>query len=401
MSHQVRVLECTDSGLYAGGTFTNAGGLAAAAIAKWNGQQWVSLGGGIPQGSVEAIVREGLIVYAGGRFTTAGGLAATNIARWDGTTWWALGPGLKGITVRALATTSTYLYAAGQFLLAGEQPVNNIARWDGASWWPLGEGLSVLEGAEFAAAFSLLVHGNDPYVGGRFHSAGGVAATNIARWDGTSWWPLGDGVNGQVHDLAFMGESLYACGQFLRAGGIQAANIARWDGTNWHSLGAAFASRFSLSLRTLAVSGTDLYVGGTFEEVSCVSAQGVARWDGLRWWGLGSGVLDATALAATGSEIYAGSNFDTAGGKPSRNIALWHIPRSLEVSRTGDQVRLSWPATGSNYVVEATASLQEPVWEQLNQTPVPAGDRLTITEPLSPTQRLFRLRKPWPPGSGR
>jgi hypothetical protein len=399
MDNQVFALITQDGWLYAGGWFSDAGGVAASQIALWDGLRWSPLGAGT-QGTVEVIAREGQIVYAGGQFTVAGGLAATNIARWDGTNWSGLGPGLEG-TVRAISPSAQDLHAGGQFLLAGVQPVNNIARWDGTHWWPLGEGLWVPGGAEFAAVFSLLVKGNDLYVGGRFHSAGGIGATNIARWDRTNWWPLGDGLNGQVHDLAFVGESLYACGQFLRAGSVQAARIARWDGTNWHSLGASFYSSFGLELRKLTTSGEDLYVGGTFDEVSGVPARGVARWDGSRWWGLGSGVEDGGALAATGSELYVGSLFYTAGGKPSRNIALWHIPHSLEVSRNGGEVRLSWPATGSNYVVEATANLQEPVWQQLDQTPVVEGNRLTVAEPLSPTQRLYRLRKPWPPGSVR
>jgi len=405
MSDEVQALECADRILYAGGWFTNAGGVAASKVARWDGGGWSELGGGIsgtvrPIGSfVETVSVAESGLYAGGNFSRAGSVDVRSIARWDGTNWSGLGPGLEGI-VRSISPSGQGIYAGGQFLLAGTQPVNNIARWDGANWWPLGEGLSMPEGVEFAAAFSLVVHSDDLYVGGRFHSAGGVAATNIARWDGTSWWPLGEGVSGQVHDLAFIGDNLYACGQFLRAGNVQAANIARWNGTNWHSLGASFYSSFGFELRKLTTSGGDLYGGGTFAEVSGVPARGFARWDGVWWWGRGPGVEDGGALAATGSELYVGSLFNTAGGKPSHNIALWHIPHSLEVSRSGGEVRLSWPATGSNYVVEASSSLHEPVWQRLEQTPVLEGNRLTVSEPLSTTQRLYRLRKPWPPGSG-
>lgn len=31
----------------------------------------------------------------------------------------------------------------------------------------------------------------DVYIGGAFHYVGDVAAANIARWDGTRWYPLG------------------------------------------------------------------------------------------------------------------------------------------------------------------------------------------------------------------
>ena len=52
------------------------------------------------------------------------------------------------------------------------------------------------------------------YVGGNFTVAGGVVANRIARWDGSSWTPLGSGMNGPVQALAVFddggGAALYA-----------------------------------------------------------------------------------------------------------------------------------------------------------------------------------------------
>jgi hypothetical protein len=49
------------------------------------------------------------------------------------------------------------------------------------------------------------VSGNTLYAGGGFSSAGSVAATNIAQWNGSSWSPLGSGVNDYVYALAVSG----------------------------------------------------------------------------------------------------------------------------------------------------------------------------------------------------
>jgi hypothetical protein len=57
-------------------------------------------------------------LYAGGTFTTAGGSPATNIAKWDGTRWIALGSGMNN-SVFALAVSGSSLYAAGSFTTAG------------------------------------------------------------------------------------------------------------------------------------------------------------------------------------------------------------------------------------------------------------------------------------------
>src|SRR2546428_224512 len=71
----------------AGGYFTRAGGSAANYIAKWNGTSWSALGsgmGGLAAGylrSVYALAVSDSDLYAGGTFTTAGGKVSAYIAR--------------------------------------------------------------------------------------------------------------------------------------------------------------------------------------------------------------------------------------------------------------------------------------------------------------------------------
>ena len=52
------------------------------------------------------------------------------------------------------------------------------------------------------------------YVAGLFTSAGGTAATAIARWDGSRYHAVGAGLDGQVHALEQFDGKLYAGGQF-------------------------------------------------------------------------------------------------------------------------------------------------------------------------------------------
>ena len=63
--------------------------------------------------------------------------------------------------------------------------------------------------------------------GGGFTTAGGISATNIARWNGTSWSALGSGMDGVVSALTVSGSNLYAGGNFLTAGGKVSPYIAR------------------------------------------------------------------------------------------------------------------------------------------------------------------------------
>jgi hypothetical protein len=75
------------------------------------------------------------------------------------------------------------------------------------------------------------------YVAGHFQAAGTVRASQIARWDGTSWSGVGGGIGtnyGEVHSLVVhddgTGDALYAGGEIVAAGGQPASAVVRWDG---------------------------------------------------------------------------------------------------------------------------------------------------------------------------
>ena len=68
------------SDLYVGGWFTNAGGISANHIAKWNGSSWTALGSGMND-TVSKLAVLGSDLYAGGWFTTAGGKGSAYLAK--------------------------------------------------------------------------------------------------------------------------------------------------------------------------------------------------------------------------------------------------------------------------------------------------------------------------------
>ncbi len=128
--------------------------------------------------------------------------------------------------------------------------------------WLPGEGLPGLNGIVYATAVYDDGTGPALYVGGYFTVAGEVFANNIARWDGTSWSPLGSGMQGgqytSVSALAVYNGELIAAGEFTTAGGTPANYIARWDGTIWSALG----SGMDATVRALTVYNGELIAGG-------------------------------------------------------------------------------------------------------------------------------------------
>jgi trimeric autotransporter adhesin len=420
--------------------FTRSLALAAAGDENWDSTF------GVPGANDEvgAITAKDKDVYFGGLFSAIGGMNANHIARWDGTRWHPLGSGLNG-SVSALATGGNRLYVAGFFTRAGAGAAIHIARWDGSNWSALGDGIS-------GSVSALAVVGDELFAGGSFTSAGGLGIPNIARWDGTNWSPVGGGINGPVTALAALSGSLFAGGSFTQAGSANATNFARWDGTNWLAMEdglpvppsamAASASAVYTCVRTgmgwdtistiskwdtskrveafglqfepfcfedfytgfcdpriecMAVNGTDLYLAGLFYADWRRDCWGIAKFDGsVR--GLGSGIIPsenvAYALAATGSELYLGGRFRGAVATSCENIALWHVPHALSATRAADALTLSWPATGTNFVLEAESDLTGSQWAEVAQKPVVVGDQLVVTNALGPTSQFFRLRRP-------
>ena len=215
--------------------------------------------------------------------------------------------------VLAIAIIGSDLYIGGSFTTVGKVSANFVARWDGSSWSPLGNGMS-------NTVRALAVSGTNLYAGGDFRSAGSVAAYYIAAWNGSNWSPLGSGLSSGVSGLAIIGSDLYAGGSFTVAGGAAANYIARWNGSSWSPLGNGMNNQ----VRTLAVSGTSLYAGGDFTSAGSVVAHYIAAWDGSSWSAQGIGMnFSVTSLAAAGSTVYAGGVFTTAGGNAAIRIAKW------------------------------------------------------------------------------
>jgi N-acetylneuraminic acid mutarotase len=431
-SERVNALAIDRQGrIYVGGQFTRAGEVSANNVARFDPQanSWSALGTGSSNGvsgrspippapSVSALaVDEQGRVYVGGDFTQAGGVSARSVARFDPATnsWSALGAGVSfsfgfGGEVNALAIDGQgRVYVGGRFAQAGEVSANNVARFDpqANSWSALGtgssNGVSVRSPISPALGVSALaVDGQGRvYVGGRFAEAGGVSASSVARFNPAtnSWSALGtgggSGTNDIVRALAVDGQGrVYVGGFFTRAGGVSANSVARFDpATNsWSTLGTGanngvtglpilgipdlpLPPDFVLPgiVGALAVDGQgNVYVGGAFTRAGGVSANSVARFNPATnsWSALGTGssngvsgsrnpilpVPSVSALAVDGQgRVYVGGDFTEAGGVSARSVARFNpatnswsaLGTGANNGVSGDETPLSGPSVSA------------------------------------------------------
>jgi hypothetical protein len=115
--------------------------------------------------------------------------------------------------------------------------------------------------------FALAVSGSDLYAGGYFTTAGGSAATNIAKWDGSSWSALGSGMNSFVRALAVSSSNLYAGGEFTMEGGKFSAYVAQavlGDAPGYNQLGRRLTSGGAMQLSYVGYPATNYALDRTF-----------------------------------------------------------------------------------------------------------------------------------------
>ncbi len=453
---EIYTLSGTDGKVFAGGTFRRIGNTELDLAAFWNGSAWertgISVSGKGLNSPVSSMAVSGTNVFVGGRFNWAGNTDTHGAAIWNGTTWtadedgnmsidtffagesgavfaWGVssdfgapefsiakwsgqnwmpignGPWGSGVSVNSFAELGDDIFVGGMFSQAGVVPARSVARWDGSDWSPLGSGLS--NGVSLGHARTMALLGERLFVGGTFTEAGGVPATGIAVWDGTTWSGVGGGLvrdsiwPGSASAMAVSGTNLFVAGEFTVAGGMSARSVARWDGVSWSALGEGV----ELFVHSMVVAGTNIYVGG-FSTAASPCGKALVRWDGSEWTPLGSGLgpgplVDVAALAIRGPELYVGGKFSSAGGKLSASIARWLIgsveERTIQIdlrASPGNSL-IGWPASPVPFQLESATAVgaNPPNWSPVNTPPVVENGTNRVTVPNAGSQ-FFRLKYP-------
>ena len=279
---------------------------------RWNPPNWDAIAPGL-DGTITALTVFDGDLIASGAFTTIGGVSANHIARWDGSAWHALGTGLDS-AAHALLVHDGNLIAAGDFVAAGGSAANHIARWTGSAWQAMGSGLSFDRPTSLAVYNgSIAAGGFQPYQGQGF----------VFWWNGSAWTSLTSDVNGFIEALATYNGSLIAAGDFDSIGTVAAASVARWNGSSWSPLGAGLLYPQGQGWSNcMCVHDGNLVVAGQFSQAGSVATTNIARWNGSTWQAYESGLSGhVEALAVLSGDLVAGGGLIASG--QDKCLARW------------------------------------------------------------------------------
>jgi hypothetical protein len=388
-------------------------------------------------GRFDAVARSPLGMVIAGPFARIEGATSRRIAVWNGAAWEPVPSAedapMLGLDreVHAIAVRGTCgPYVAGAFVEDGTaRALDHVARWTGTAWERVGDGAAEVRQMEIASDGTLWITGFDPaagpfsgsafgdtvmrlregafeqvgkavgiptdrtagdgevlgiaagaggviYVVGSFATIDGVAARNVAMWDGAAWQPLGEGVDGWIEDVAVMPDGrpvvvgrigsdvvgvgahvmIFEDGAWRPLGDLSSLPlsgvaiwrdevvvashldgriaggdmlVARFDGTAWHDLGTADFVTVSGGRTRVVASGETLMLVGQlplFEDI-WRSAK-LAVWHEGHWVPFENSTADfGIAAAATTSGIWLGGRFSSIAGTPADQISFFELER--------------------------------------------------------------------------
>ena len=298
---------CADSSgnMYACGGFSLINGIRYWGVAKWNGTQWDSLGGGFRVPGQTTGTCPGAItmafyknhVYVGGCMNYADGKPIKYVAKWNGTQWDSL-PQSQNSCITQMTVINSKLYFIGYSTIIiwdgntlspiplspliydiktvaeykGELYVGctsittgegELMKFNGTTWSVVGQGIK----GNFTWINALKVFNNELYIGGYFFKGSGNAGSYLMKWDSTNYQEVINGINGQVVDLSEVPDGLIATGCFTNPYKI-VLKISNNGGI------CGYDDLFDNCVRSSVYSNNKLYFYGGFTTVNGDSAMG-------------------------------------------------------------------------------------------------------------------------------
>lgn len=278
--------------------------------------QWSAFGSGAPSYVIGFETYEDTLLCFG--------YPATSVYKWDGTDWQAvpqIPPGSGG--THNLKVIDSVLYA----VCYASTDSNHVYYWQNNAWLPLGGAFRLASSTMQPTLYDIIEYNNEIYVCGEFNRIDNDTIAGIARWNGTTWTGLDEGLTGGLppytqltypHQMLVYNNSLLVCGNFKYAGTDTVNGIAAWDGSNWSGLG----SGFNKVCYGMGLYNGGLWAGGEFTSSASTTLSCVAQWNGTNWINPGFGFTYVQSslnkfihtIRQVGPDLYFAGGFNRVNG---------------------------------------------------------------------------------------
>ena len=304
-------------------------------------QNWEQLGKGTND-AVREIFADTLdsLLYIGGNFKYIGNpyisedtLAVNGITKWTKTEYLPLATGQDYCInvcdpILSIFRFQDEIYCNASVKSFSGVEVKGIAKWNGSNWHPVGEGLSDSFGGN-GNTYSQIIYQEDLVVGGGFTRVGTDTVYGIARWDGVNWhsmnFPAVPSFFPFISAMAIYNDELYVAGNFqaLINGGVT-SDVAKFDGTQWHEVGGGLKGGWSFA-EDLIMFKNELYLCGYFWKSDGNAGNMIMKLQNDQWADVAGGVSNQLHdMVIFNDELYVAGGFEYAGdGVPANNIAKW------------------------------------------------------------------------------
>lgn len=291
-----------------------------ALVLKWNGKELSVL----PASGQD--ITGPMIKYKGKLYVGGSG----SLMRFDGKLWERI-DSTHGSEIDCFLLYQDKLLVAGRFKSIAGQPIATAALYDGEKWSSLYRIDTAIESNW--AVYGAAEYKGELYLSGNINPEGKPDISEIIRFDGSRWKPVGHGIQagglGEAGKMYVWRNELYVGGIFLEKDGAPGNSIARWDGQQWHHLGGGLTPVGNSSGTNCAFDMTNyhnkLYVVGEFSYGGNIPCSYFACWHGIKWCSMGDSIeRSVLTIQNFQDQLYIGGGFLKINGDTSfARFACW------------------------------------------------------------------------------
>jgi hypothetical protein len=247
-------------------------------------------------------------------------------------TWRPIGPvpGPEFGPLNAVASYKGDIIVGGDFVKV-RSGFERVARWDGTEWHEMGDGLN----NQFLLYYGSDVHMLESYhdtlfAGGCFYNFNRLAY--LVRWDSDSWKYFHDssGTGGCVYTSFKYGDSLFLGGSSAFGWGNNQNNrtgmVGLWYNGKMNTMGRGMhsAGKQYTGVKAITADDSSVYAGGTFYLYNDTREHRLVRWDGENWTPMADSINgEVNHLVSYKGSLYVSGRFTKINNDSIAWLARW------------------------------------------------------------------------------